>query len=67
MPGRHVPFFTSAYKPKIGDIVFDIGAGIGTEINDFSSMVGDYGRVIAVEADPIAFRRLSKLVNFYNF
>jgi len=40
----------------------DIGAGAGAEIGPFSRMVGPRGRVIALEPDPVSFRRLTKLV-----
>jgi len=61
--GQNIPLFTFAYTPKIGDIIFDVGAGIGEDIEVFSSLVGQTGKVIAIEADPICFRRLVKLVN----
>jgi FkbM family methyltransferase len=56
-----LPLFTYAYMPKAGDTILDLGAGIGTELQAFSEMVGPAGRVIAVEADPIACRCLKKL------
>ena len=43
------------YTPKAGDIVVDIGAGIGEEAVVFSKLVGPAGRVIAVEAHPQTF------------
>jgi FkbM family methyltransferase len=60
--GMNVPLFTWAYLPKLGDMVFDLGAGIGTEIEFYSTQVGPTGKVIAIEADPVCFRRLTKLV-----
>src|SRR4051794_36698192 len=45
-------FFLHAYTPQKGDVVFDIGAGCGTEIPPFSRLVGPSGRVLAVEAHP---------------
>ena len=56
-----IPLFTYAHRPQAGDTIFDIGAGIGTELQAFSEMVGPNGRVIAVEADPTAYRCLEKL------
>jgi FkbM family methyltransferase len=41
----------------------DIGAGVGTELLAFSKLVGPTGRVICIEADPVAFRLLTKLKN----
>lgn len=54
--------FTYGYQPVAGDVVLDIGAGVGTEVKAFSDWVGPHGRVFAVEADPEAFRRLEKLI-----
>lgn len=42
------------YTPSAGDVVFDIGAGIGDEAVIFSHLVPD-GRVYAVEAHPRTF------------
>lgn len=56
-----IPLFTYAYAPKRGDTILDIGAGVGTELLAFSKMVGASGRVIAIEADPTAYRCLEKL------
>lgn len=58
--GKNIDFFCSRYRPKAGDTVLDVGAGVGTEISAFSAMVGASGRVIAIEADPAAVRRLEK-------
>jgi FkbM family methyltransferase len=43
------------YAPKPGDLVIDIGAGFGSEVLTFSRLVGDTGKVIAVEAGPRTF------------
>lgn len=56
-----IPLFTYAYLPQPGDTILDVGAGVGTELQAFSEMVGPSGRVIAVEADPTAYRCLEKL------
>jgi FkbM family methyltransferase len=58
--------FTKNYHPKAGDVVFDIGAGEGEEIARFSKIVGDLGLVVAIEAHPVAFRRLVKLCKVSN-
>lgn len=58
--------FYKRYTPKVGDIVIDIGAGVGGEIISLSNLVGITGRVIAVEADPVSLRRLNKLVHNMN-
>lgn len=50
------------YRPGPGDVVIDVGAGIGDEAVVFSEMVGPTGRVIAIEAHPHTFRCLEKTV-----
>lgn len=52
--------YIANYAPTSGDTVIEVGAGVGTEVCRFSSMVGPSGQVVAVEADPIAVRRLAK-------
>ncbi|OLY93893.1 hypothetical protein BUE76_19915 [Cnuella takakiae] len=54
------------YSPKNGDTVIDIGAGIGEEVIVFSELVGEKGRVIAVEANPKVFDVLSNVVQLNN-
>lgn len=60
--GENLGLFTCGYMPQLGDTIVDIGAGNGFEIQSFSNLVGPYGRVIAIEADPKCYRRLEKLV-----
>ncbi len=48
------------YKPKEGDVIVDIGAGIGDDAMIFSQAVGRRGRVLCVEAHPSTFRLLQK-------
>ena len=50
------------YRLKNGDVVIDIGAGIGDEAMVFSRLVGPKGRVIAIEAHPRTFRCLVKTI-----
>jgi FkbM family methyltransferase len=53
--------FLHAYTPREGDVVFDVGAGIGAETLLFSRLVGRSGRVVAVEAHPRTYERLARL------
>jgi FkbM family methyltransferase len=53
--------FLYEYTPGVGDVVFDIGAGIGAETLLFSRLVGPNGRVVSVEAHPRTYARLVDL------
>jgi FkbM family methyltransferase len=53
--------FFHSYTPRQGDVVLDVGAGVGTEVLTLSGIVGDTGRVIAIEAHPETYRCLAKL------
>jgi len=55
--------FLYEYTPRAGDVVFDIGAGIGAETLLFSRLVGGSGRVVCVEAHPRTYKRLVDLCN----
>jgi FkbM family methyltransferase len=46
------------YSPQAGDVVFDVGAGIGAEALLFSRLVGGRGRVVSIEAHPRTYARL---------
>ena len=54
----------SAYKPKPGDIIFDIGSGKGEETYCFSKLVTPNGRVFSIEAHPQTFFCLSKFCEY---
>lgn len=59
----NIDLFTKNYTPKLGDIVIDLGSGVGTEIAYFSNLVGDSGKVYAIEADPFLHRKNLKVVD----
>lgn len=50
------------YRPRAGDVVFDVGAGNGGETLYLASMVGPSGNVYSVEAAPAPFNELDDLV-----
>ena len=56
--------FLWGYIPKIGDVVIDVGAGVGEETLMFSRAVGEQGRVICIEAHPQTYRCLEKLIQY---
>jgi FkbM family methyltransferase len=48
------------FNPSEGDIVVDIGAYLGRYTLTSSRRVGEYGKVIAIEADPSHYEMLNK-------
>jgi FkbM family methyltransferase len=50
------------YTPKTGDVLVDLGTGIGEEAVIFSSLIGREGLMIAVEAHPETFQCLLRTV-----
>lgn len=59
---KELIFFLKYYKCKKGDIIFDAGAGIGTEVLFFSKYVGNTGKVYALEANPAVYKLLKKTI-----
>ena len=56
--------FFWGYRPKAGEVVMDVGAGVGEEALTFSRAVGERGKVICIEAHPRTYRCLEKLVQY---
>ena len=54
-------FWCLTYHPKPGDVVIDVGAGMGSDVFFFSSAVGEEGKVLAIEANPNTYTLLAKL------
>lgn len=54
--------FCWGYLPKAGDIVIDVGAGIGSEALTFSRLVGQEGLVICIEPHPLISKCLALTV-----
>ncbi len=55
--------FCPYYKPKRGDVILDLGAGIGTELNYFMGKIKAEGTYYGIEASPRCFRKLELLKN----
>lgn len=62
-----LPLFNYHFRPLNGMTIIDIGAGNGAEIHSWVDLVGESGRVIAIEPDPNCFRRLNKLVTVMKY
>lgn len=54
-------YYLYTYRLRPGDLVIDCGASTGWETLLFSRLVGPTGRVISVEAHPIAYRCLTEM------
>lgn len=54
------------YRPRSGDVVFDVGAHCGVSTYYFSKDVGPTGRVIAFEPDPTNFGLLQRNIERHN-
>ena len=54
--------FFHVVTPRDGDVVFDVGAGLGTETLTFARLVGSRGQVYAFEAHPGMAAELERLV-----
>jgi len=50
--------YDSIVEPKLGDVVFDIGAYVGDTALWFSKAVGSHGKVYAFEPEPRNFEKL---------
>src|SRR5262245_23053082 len=53
--------FIHVYEPRPGDVVLDVGAGVGHQTLLFARLVGSSGRVVAVEAHPGTYEWLVRL------
>ena len=49
------------YQPKKGDVILDIGAGIGTETLYFFEKTGGAGKIYSIEASTDSYNRLNAL------
>jgi FkbM family methyltransferase len=50
--------YTASYRPQPGDVVWDVGAHIGTSAYRLAKMVGPMGRVYAFEPDETNYKYL---------
>ncbi len=60
-------FWFDQYVPQPGDVIVDIGAGVGTDLELFSQAVGPTGKVVAIEAHPGTFTHLERVVHWNQF
>ncbi|MBI5074999.1 MAG: FkbM family methyltransferase [Nitrospirae bacterium] len=62
MRARVADYWFAGYVPGPGDVVVDVGAGIGEDTVVFAGYVGSQGRVFSFEANPGTARCLTKTV-----
>ena len=60
----HRDWWFYRYQPAEGDVIIDVGAGIGDDALVFSRAVGSRGRVLSIEAHPRTFRLLEKTCRY---
>jgi len=53
-------YWTHVYQPRSGDVVIDVGAGIGVDALVLSPLVGPSGRIYSLEAHPWTFQAFLK-------
>jgi FkbM family methyltransferase len=58
--------FTDKYKPKKGDVILDVGTGIGSEMLLFSRAVGSKGKVVCIEPDLRLIEVLKQVIKINN-
>jgi FkbM family methyltransferase len=56
------PIFFHNYLPKKKDVIIDLGSGIGQEVIIASRLIGEKGKLIAIEANDQIFKILEKNV-----
>ncbi|HEY5328712.1 MAG TPA: FkbM family methyltransferase [Acidobacteriaceae bacterium] len=54
------------YRPKAGDVVFDMGAHCGVSTYHLSKLVGPTGKVVSFEPDPVNFEILKRNIERHN-
>jgi FkbM family methyltransferase len=54
--------FCQEYTPQPGDVIVDVGAGVGWELHLFSRLVGSAGHVFPIEAHPGTFQWLERRI-----
>jgi FkbM family methyltransferase len=57
--------YTARYRPKIGDLVWDVGAHAGATVYFFAKMVGPTGKVYAFEPDEVSYEYLLKNIEMH--
>jgi FkbM family methyltransferase len=55
------------YKPRVGDTIIDVGAGLGSESFYYAKIIGPTGRLLSIEAHPKICSYLKRTIQLNNF
>jgi FkbM family methyltransferase len=58
-------FWFARYRPVEGDVIVDIGAGVGEDLETYLEAVGPTGRIIMIESDLDSFKALAEACKGY--
>ncbi|WZL88448.1 FkbM family methyltransferase [Salinimicrobium sp. 3283s] len=64
---RVLEIFCPKYIPKKGDVIINVGAGIGEELYFFQKKIEKKGRIYNIEASPSSFSKLEILCRKNNY
>lgn len=67
LEARFINIFCRQYTPLRGDIVVNLGAGVGEELISFQNRIKSEGKLYNIEASPSTFRKLDILSKKNNF
>ena len=58
---RFYSMYCRKYVVKTGDVIVDLGAGVGAELPYYIPLIGEEGHVYAIEASPDSFKKMQEL------
>ncbi|MDT8415695.1 MAG: FkbM family methyltransferase [Flavobacteriaceae bacterium] len=67
MDQKFMSIFCYKYTPKQGDVILNIGAGIGSELTLLNRLVSDKGKIFNIEASLNCFKKIDALCRINNF
>ncbi len=67
MDKKYSSIFCLEYTPKPGDVILNIGAGIGSELTFLNRLISSQGKIFNIEASLDCFKKLDALCKVNNF
>ena len=61
-----LPIHYKFYKPKLNDVIFDIGSGVGEGLIYSSKLIGQNGKIFAIEANKEIYYHLLETIKINN-